>query len=68
MDRWSAMIQNARAANVNAGIADEIALVATLAAAGCRIVKGPEQAVAMLSELPALRQTRRIPKILSITE
>jgi hypothetical protein len=25
------MIQNARAANVNAGIADEIALVATLA-------------------------------------
>jgi hypothetical protein len=31
MDRWSAMIQNARAANVNAGIADEIALVATLA-------------------------------------
>jgi hypothetical protein len=31
MDRWSAMIQNARAANVNAGIADEIALVAALA-------------------------------------
>jgi hypothetical protein len=31
MDRWPAMIQNARAANVNAGIADEIALVATLA-------------------------------------
>jgi hypothetical protein len=31
MDRWSAMIQNARAANVNAGITDEIALVATLA-------------------------------------
>jgi succinyl-CoA synthetase alpha subunit len=26
-----------------------------LAAAGCRIVKGPEQAVAMLSELPGLR-------------
>jgi hypothetical protein len=30
MDRWSAMIQNAGALNVNAGIADEIALVATL--------------------------------------
>jgi succinyl-CoA synthetase alpha subunit len=31
------------------------AKLAALAAAGCRIVKGPEQAVAMLSELPGLR-------------
>jgi hypothetical protein len=31
MDRSMAMIQNAGAANVNAGIADEIALVAALA-------------------------------------
>jgi succinyl-CoA synthetase alpha subunit len=31
------------------------AKLAALAAAGCRIVKGPEQAVTMLSELPGLR-------------
>jgi succinyl-CoA synthetase alpha subunit len=31
------------------------AKLAALAAAGCRIVKGPEEAVAMLSELNDLR-------------